>query len=135
VAIATKMLNDHTKPWVRTLQAMPSQGTNSADVDDNHFMGKLERTGNIAGVENVAKEVSRFVGSFIFKKVKFVNKNDLKTMNSLSRKIRRNLNYGMEEWPVIWTSVAMPTIIHQVSKRRSTAMQNVKKGLISGKHE
>jgi hypothetical protein len=29
----------------------------------------------------------------------------------------------------------MPTIIHQVSKRRSTAMQNVKKGLISGKHE
>jgi hypothetical protein len=41
-------------------------------------MGELERTGNIAGVENVAKEVSRFVGSFIFKKVKFVNKNDLK---------------------------------------------------------
>jgi tetrahydromethanopterin S-methyltransferase subunit A len=124
-------------------------------VDDNHFMGKLERTGNIAGVENVAKEVSRFVGSFgniagvenvakevsrfvgsfIFKKVKFVNKNDLKMMNSLSKKARRNLNYGAEEWPAIWTSVAMPTIIHQVSKRRSTVMQNVKKGLISGKHE
>jgi hypothetical protein len=29
----------------------------------------------------------------------------------------------------------MPTIIHQVSKRRRTVMQNVKKGLISGKHE
>jgi hypothetical protein len=29
----------------------------------------------------------------------------------------------------------MPTIIHQVLKRRSTVMQNVKKGLISGKHE
>jgi hypothetical protein len=56
-------------------------------------------------------------------------------MNSLSRKTRRNLNYSVEEWPAIWTSVAMPTIIHQVSKRRSTAMQNVKKGLISGKHE
>jgi hypothetical protein len=86
------------------LQAMSSQGTNSTNVDDNHFMGKLERMGNIAGVENVAKEVSRFVGSFIFKKVKFVNKNDLKTMNSLSRKTRRNLNYGAEEWPAIWLS-------------------------------
>jgi hypothetical protein len=114
---------------------MSSQGTNGTNVDDNHFMGELERTGNIAGVENVTKEVSRFVGSFIFKKVKFVNKNDLKTMNSLSRKTRRNLNYGAEEWPAIWTSVAMPTIIHQVLKRRSTVMQNVKKGLISGKHE
>jgi hypothetical protein len=114
---------------------MSSQGTNGADVDDNHFMGKLQRTGNIAGVENVAKEVSRFVGSFIFKKVKFVNKNDLKTMNSLSRKMRRNLNYSTEEWPAIWTSIAMPTIIHQVSKRRSTMMQNVKKRLISCKHE
>jgi hypothetical protein len=58
VAIATKMLNDHTKRRVRTLQAMSSQGTNGADVDDNHFMGKLERTGNIAGVENVTKEAS-----------------------------------------------------------------------------
>jgi hypothetical protein len=135
VAIATKLLNDHTKPWVRTLQAMSSQGTNGANVDDNHFMGELERTGNITGVENVAKEVSRFVGSFIFKKVKLVNKNDLKTMNSLSRKMRRNLNYGTEEWPAIWTSISMPAIIHQVSKRRSTATQNVKKGLISGKHE
>jgi hypothetical protein len=61
VAIATKMLNDHTKPQVCTLQAMSSEGTNGTDVDDNHFMGKLQRTGNIAGVENVAKEVSRFV--------------------------------------------------------------------------
>jgi hypothetical protein len=59
VAIATKMLNDHTKPWVCTLQAMSSQGTNSTNVDDNHFMGELERTGNIAGAENVAKEVKR----------------------------------------------------------------------------
>jgi hypothetical protein len=49
--------------------------------------------------------------------------------------MRRNLNYGAEELPAIWTSVAMPTIIHQVSKRRSTVAQNVKKGLISGKHE
>jgi hypothetical protein len=114
---------------------MSSQGTSSMDVDDNHFMGKLERTGNITGVENVAKEVSRFVGSFIFKKEKFVNKNDLKMINSLSRKTRRNLNYGAEEWPAIWTYIAMPTIIHQVSKRRRTVMQNVKKGLISGKHE
>jgi hypothetical protein len=56
-------------------------------------------------------------------------------MNSLSRKMRRNLNYGVEEWPAIWTSIAMPTIIHQMSKRRSTATQHVKKGLISGKHE
>jgi hypothetical protein len=80
---------------------MSSQGTNGANVDDNHFMGELERTSNIAGVENVTKEVSRFVGSFIFKKVKFVNKNDLKMMNSLSRKMRRNLNYGTEEWPAI----------------------------------
>jgi hypothetical protein len=48
VAIATKMLNDHTKPWVCTLQAMSSQGTNGTNVDDNHFMGELERTGNIA---------------------------------------------------------------------------------------
>jgi hypothetical protein len=89
VAIATKTLNNDTKPQVHTLQAMSSQGTNGANVDDNHFMGKLERTSNITGVENVAKEVSRFVGSFIFKKVKFVNKNDLKMMNSLSRKMRR----------------------------------------------
>jgi hypothetical protein len=74
VAIATKMLNDHTKPRVRTLQAMSSQGTNGANVDDNHLMGEFERTGNIAGVENVAKEVSRFVGSFIFKKVSLSTK-------------------------------------------------------------
>jgi hypothetical protein len=80
-------------------------------------------------LQKKSKEVSRFVGSFIFKKVKFVNKNDLKTMNSLSRKMRRNLNYSTEEWPVIWTSIAMPTIVHQVSKRRSTATQNVKKGV------
>jgi hypothetical protein len=29
----------------------------------------------------------------------------------------------------------MPTIIHQVSKRRSSATQSMKKGLISGKHK
>jgi hypothetical protein len=111
---------------------MSSQGTNGGDVDGNHFMTKLERTGNIAGV-GVKKAVPRFVGSFIFKKVKFVDKNDVKTMNSLSRKTRRKLIYGAEEWPAIWTAIAMPTIIHQVSKRRSGATQNVKKGLISGK--
>jgi hypothetical protein len=49
---------------VRTLQAMSSQGTNGANVDDNHFMGELERTGTFEGVENVAKEVSRFCGIF-----------------------------------------------------------------------
>jgi hypothetical protein len=114
---------------------MSSQGTNSGNVDGNHFMGELERTGNIAGVNNVKKAVSRFVGTFIFKKVKFVDKNDAKTMNSLSRKMRRNLNYGAGEWPGIWTSIAMPTIIHQMSKRRSSTTQNVKKGLISGKHK
>jgi hypothetical protein len=114
---------------------MSSQGTDSGDVDGNHFMGELERTGNIAGVNNVKKAVSRFVGSLIFKKVKFVDKNDAKTLNSLSRKTRRNLNYGAGEWPAIWTSIAMPTIIHQVSKRRSGMTQNVKKGLISGKHK
>jgi hypothetical protein len=58
VAIATKMLNDNTKPRVRTLQAMSSQGTNGTDVDDNHFTSKLERIGNIAGVENVAEQIS-----------------------------------------------------------------------------
>jgi hypothetical protein len=114
---------------------MSSQGTDSGNVDGNHFMGKLERTGNIAGVDNVKKAVSKFVGSFIFKKVKFADKNDAKMMNSLSKKVRRNLNYGAGEWPGIWTSVAMPTIIHQVLKRRSGATQNVKKGLISGKHK
>jgi hypothetical protein len=31
---------------------MSSQDTNGADVDDNHFMGELERTSNITGVEN-----------------------------------------------------------------------------------
>jgi hypothetical protein len=97
---------------------MSSQGTDGSDVDGKHFMGELERTGNIAGVDNVKKAVSRFVGSFIFKKVKFVDKNDAKTMNSLSRKTRRNLNYGAGEWPGIWTSIAMPTIIHQVSKKK-----------------
>ena len=112
---------------------MLSQGTDGGNVDGNHFMTKLERTGNIAGVGNIKKAVLRFVGSFIFKKVKFVDKNDVKTMNSLSRKTRRNLNYGAGEWPAIWTAIAMPTIIHQVSKRRSSATQNVKKGLISGK--
>jgi recombinational DNA repair protein RecT len=112
---------------------MSSQGTDGSDVDGNHFMTELERTGNIAGVGNIKKAVSRFVGSFIFKKVKFVDKNDVKTMNSLSRKTRRNLNYGTGEWPAIWTAIAMPTIIHQMSKRRSGATQNVKKGLISGK--
>jgi len=112
---------------------MSSQGTDGGDVDGNHFMTELERTGNIAGVDNVKKAVSRFVGSFIFKKVKFVDKNDVKTMNSLSRKTRRNLRYDAGEWPAIWTAVAMPTIIHQVSKRRSGATQNVKKGFISGK--
>jgi hypothetical protein len=56
-------------------------------------------------------------------------------MNSPSRKTRRNLNYGAGEWPGIWTSIAMPTIIHQVSKRRNGMTQNVKKGLISGKHK
>jgi hypothetical protein len=111
---------------------MSSQGTDSSDMDGNYFMGKLERTGNIAGVDNVKKAVSRFVGSFIFKKVKFVDKNDAKTMNSLSKKTRRNLNYGAGEWLGIWTSIAMPTIIHQVSKRISGATQNVKKGVISG---
>jgi hypothetical protein len=114
---------------------MSSQGTDSGNVDGNHFMGKLERTGNIAGVDNVKKAVLRFVGSFIFKKVKFVDKNDAKMMNSLSKKTRRNLNYSAGEWPGIWTSIAMPTIIHQVSKRRSGATQNVKKGVISGKHK
>jgi hypothetical protein len=123
VSIATKMLKDHTTPLVCTYK----------QCDGNHFMTKLERTGNITGVDNVKKAVSRFVGSFIFKKVKFVDKNDVKTMNSLSKKTRRNLNYGAGEWPVIWTAVAMPTIIHQVSKRRSGTTQNVKKGLISGK--
>jgi hypothetical protein len=113
---------------------MSSQGTDGGDVDGNHFTGELERTGNIAGVNNVKKAVSRFVGSFIFKKVKFVDKNDAKTI-SLSRKMRRNINYGAGEWPGIWTSIAMPTIIHQVSKRRSGMTQNVKKGLISGKHK
>ncbi len=88
-----------------------------------------------AGVNNVKKAVSRFVGSFIFKKVKFVDKNDAKMMNNLSRKTRKNLNYGAGEWPGIQTSIAMPTIIHQESKRRSSATQNVKKGLISGKHK
>jgi hypothetical protein len=112
---------------------MSSQDTDGSDVDGNHFMGELQRTGNIAGVDNVKKAVSRFVGSFIFKKVKFVDRNDVKTMNNLSRKTRRNLNYGAGEWPAIWTSIVMPTIIHQVSKRRSGATQNVKKGLISGK--
>jgi hypothetical protein len=113
---------------------MSSQGTDGGDVDGKHFTGELERTGNIAGVNNVKKAVSRFVGSFIFKKVKFVDKNDAKTI-SLSRKMRRNINYGAGEWPGIWTSIAMPTIIHQVSKRRSGMTQNVKKGLISGKHK
>jgi hypothetical protein len=114
---------------------MSSKGTNGGNVDGNHFMGELERTGNIAGVNNVKKAVSSFVGTFIFKKVKFVDNNDAKMMSSLSRKTRRNLNYGAGEWPGIWTSIAMPTIIHQVSKRRSGATQNVKKGLISGKHK
>jgi hypothetical protein len=112
---------------------MSSQDTDGSDVDGNHFMGELQRTGNITGVDNVKKAVSRFVGSFIFKKVKFVNRNDVKTMNNLSRKTRRNLNYSTGEWPAIWTSIVMPSIIHQVSKRRSGATQNVKKGLISGK--
>jgi hypothetical protein len=70
-------------------------------------------------VGNIKKAVSRFVGSFIFQKVKFINKNDVKTRNSLSRKTGRNLNYSAGEWPAIWTAIAMPTIIHQVSKRRS----------------
>jgi recombinational DNA repair protein RecT len=100
---------------------MSSQGTDGGDVDGNHFMTELERTGNIAGMGNIKKAVSRFVGSFIFKKVKFVDKNDVKTMKSLSRKTRRNLNYSSGEWPVIWTAIAMPTIIHQVLKRRSSA--------------
>jgi hypothetical protein len=77
---------------------MSSQGINGINVDGNHFMGELERTGNIAGVDNVKKAVLRFVGSFKFKKVKFVDKNDTKMMNSLSRKMRRNLNYGTGEW-------------------------------------
>jgi hypothetical protein len=66
-------------------------GTDGPDVDGNHFRGELERTGNIKGVDNVTKEVSRFVGSFIFKNVKFLDKNDTKMMNSLSKKSRRNL--------------------------------------------
>jgi recombinational DNA repair protein RecT len=106
-----------------------------SNVDGNHFMGELERTDNITGVDNIKKAVSRFVGSFIFKKVKFVDKNDVEMMNCLSRKMRRKLNYGAGEWPGIWTSIAMPTVIHQVSKRRSSATQNMKKGLISGKHK
>jgi uncharacterized protein (DUF2147 family) len=57
---------------------MSSQGTDGGNVDGNHFMGELERTGNIAGLDNVKKAVARFVGSFIFKKVKFVDKNDAK---------------------------------------------------------
>jgi hypothetical protein len=56
-----------------------------------------ERTGNISGRDNIAKAVSRFVGFHIFKKVKFVNKNDKRTLNSLSKKTRRNLKYSEGE--------------------------------------
>jgi hypothetical protein len=64
VAIATKMLNNHTKPRVHTLQAMSSQGTNGANVDDNHFMGELERTSNVAGVEKCCKRSLEVCGIF-----------------------------------------------------------------------
>jgi hypothetical protein len=112
---------------------MLSQGTEDAYLGDNHFMSELERTGNISGRDNIEKAVSRFMGLYIFMKVKFVNKNDARTLNRLSKKMRRNLKYSEGEWPVIWSAIAVPTIIHQVSKRRSSTMQSMKKWLINGK--
>jgi hypothetical protein len=88
----------------------------------NHFMGELERTGNIAGVNNVKKAVSRFVGSFIFKKVKFVNKNDAKTMNSLSRKTR-------SEEPQLWCwRMARDLDFHCHANYNPSGVEKMKRG-------